>query len=150
MGPDGIIYGASMNSWGAGWNGKDYLAAILNPEAGGSSFNERYITFNTTTQNLAMGLPSFITSLVSSIAAIKIGSNDLAVSQVCKGTPVTMDVNIKGGMSTTTGKDKAEWIINGGTPFYGNTTTQTFNTVGKIPVQVTVWDQWNFYIKSSL
>ncbi|MEY5050049.1 MAG: hypothetical protein RLZZ175_3423, partial [Bacteroidota bacterium] len=142
LAPDGNIYFVGMNSWGPASTPVDYLGVIGNPNGPVATFNNSLLAFpsNSSTTQSGMGLPSFITSLVSSIAAIKIGSNDLAVSQVCKGTPVTMVVNINGGMSTTTGKDKAEWIINGGTPFYGNTTTQTFNTVGKIPVQVTVWD----------
>jgi gliding motility-associated-like protein len=85
MAPDGKIYAASFSSW-SGNTRTDYLGAISSPDAS-PTFNPQAVTLPSGI--LGMGLPSFMTSLVSGVLNIKYQAG-------CKGTPVNFSYVFSG------------------------------------------------------
>ncbi len=94
MAPDGNIYYAIPEAYANAGKGK--IGRITNVDGGGTLDNNFYTATTADQQWVNMDMPTFLKSLVSSIATLKVNGKDLANSTVCQGETVTFSIEIEG------------------------------------------------------
>ena len=134
MGPDGKIYCASFSFSGTG----PYLGVISNPE-NATGFNNKGVNLGSGV-SIGMGLPAFITSLVSSVVDLKLGGVSASSTSLCNNTAAILSAELNKNAATS-----ANWEItspSGGVTNYTNQNnfSHTFSGVGVHTVKITLKD----------
>ncbi len=143
MAPNGNIYYAIPNSFGN--LGTGYIGEISNVDAGGTVNNtfykaaaEDYSTTPIDGQSVMLDMPTFLKSLVSSIATLKIDGNSATTTTVCQGDNVSLSIDIEG--TATPGVTWTATGANSNTQAGGTTFNMTMSNAGTTNIEVNVVD----------
>lgn len=144
LAPDGNIYYAIPVA-PDGTKGTGRIGVITDINNGGvlnNNFYQAAVEDNNTPeiegQWMGMDMPTFLKSLVSSIATLKVNGNDLNKTQVCQGESVTFSIEIEG--SLTPGVTWTASGSNSGSQTGGSSFTMTMANTGVTTIEVDVVD----------
>ncbi|HEY8402471.1 MAG TPA: hypothetical protein VIK89_14485, partial [Cytophagaceae bacterium] len=146
LGPDGNIYSVNKKDYNyVGATSPQYVGVILNPNNATPTYNGQYIEINDTNSghqhlSVGMGLPTFLKSLVTSIAEVRIGSVNIDDESLCVGDNPTLSLNVVGGY---TGTPSWKFTPPSGSPvqnFTGTNANPNFNEQGDWTLEISLQD----------